>query len=486
MSSALAERSVLQGHQEPRVFLAPEFKSSAGQEAAECAAIAGLHLDPWQKFVLHHALGEDGNGKWTSFRVGVCVPRQNGKGAIIEALELAWLFLFEDELIIHSAHRYDTSMNAFARLRALVRNTPEFHSRVRRYAGTHGMEGIELKDGRSIQFRTRSKDAGRGFTGDKIILDEAMSLKSKTMADLVPTLSTRPDAQLWFLGSAVDQVVHPDGVEFAKVREDGISGAERLAYFEWSYDARNPDDINELEAADSGNWLESNPSLGIRISEEYVQDERRTLGMREFVVERMGVGDWPRTDGGVDSPIDIDAFDSLEDLASVAEDPVWFAFDVSPDRARASISAAGRRPEGGYHMEVVASDRGTGWVAEEAARLKADHKPAGFLCDGVGPAMSLLPDFERLGVSVEVLNTTDHTQACAFLFDQVEQRTLRHLGQESLRAAVRGAARRPLEDRWAWSRKNSAVDITPLVSSTLALWGAARGSGEPLLGVMFT
>jgi hypothetical protein len=38
-------------------------------------------------------------------------------------------------------------------------------------------------------------------------------------------------------------------------------------------------------------------------------------------------------------------------------------------------------------------------------------------------------------------------------------------------AAVAGAMTRPLGDAWAWSRKNSTVDISPLVACTLALWG---------------
>jgi hypothetical protein len=39
-------------------------------------------------------------------------------------------------------------------------------------------------------------------------------------------------------------------------------------------------------------------------------------------------------------------------------------------------------------------------------------------------------------------------------------------------AAVRGAVTRPLGDSWVWSRKSSAVDISPLVAVTLAHWAA--------------
>jgi hypothetical protein len=72
------------------------------------------------------------------------------------------------------------------------------------------------------------------------------------------------------------------------------------------------------------------------------------------------------------------------------------------------------------------------------------------------------------------VNTPEHGQACGRLVDMVEAGTLAHLGSGELRDAVRGAKPRPLGDAWAWSRKNSSVDIAPLVAATLAL-GAAAG-----------
>jgi hypothetical protein len=64
----------------------------------------------------------------------------------------------------------------------------------------------------------------------------------------------------------------------------------------------------------------------------------------------------------------------------------------------------------------------------------------------------------------------------------VSERTVRHLGSLELRAAIHGAATRPLGDAWAWSRKGSSVNISPLVSSTIALWAAINrpdADGDP-------
>jgi hypothetical protein len=71
-------------------------------------------LDPWQRFVLDRALGESKDGKWSAFEVGLVVPRQNGKGSILEARELAGLFLFDERLILHSAHEFETARTSSA------------------------------------------------------------------------------------------------------------------------------------------------------------------------------------------------------------------------------------------------------------------------------------------------------------------------------------------------------------------------------------
>jgi hypothetical protein len=77
------------GWQEPPIQTAPPSVSSAGQEAIDLAAKAGLKLDPWQQHVLRVGMGEAPDGSWSAFEVAVNVPRQNGKGGIIEARESA-------------------------------------------------------------------------------------------------------------------------------------------------------------------------------------------------------------------------------------------------------------------------------------------------------------------------------------------------------------------------------------------------------------
>lgn len=431
------------------------------------------------------ALGERADGRWAAFQVGLNVPRQNGKGAIEEVRELCGPILFGEKLLIHSAHEQATSSEHFLRLLSLFEEA-EFTSRMKRPIRGKGSEAILFTNGSRILFKTRTGGGGRGLTGDFVCLDEAMILPESAIAALLPTMAARSihgNPQVWYAGSAVDQEKHEHGVAFARVRERAMEGTPRVAYFEWSAEGDNPDDVTDEQLADPRSWAQANPGLGIRISEEHIANEHGgALGAREFAVERLGIGDWPETDGSGRRVISKEAWARLSDAESESEGAVCFAFDVTPDRSAASICVAGRRADGHAHVEVVEHRRGTGWVVDRLAELVEAHDSGDPICDARGPAGSLMPDLEEKGVTVIPTSGPEHAQAAGRFFDAVDQETLRHLGTPELSAAIAGAVKRPLGEAWAWSRKSSGVDISPLVACTLALWGleTQMSFSEPL------
>src|SRR5215510_11445125 len=94
---------------------------------------------------------------WVHFEAGLNMPRQNGKGAIQEALELWHLFRGGTRLIIHSAHEFKTAELHFQRLESLIRNSHDLYDRVAAIKHSHGQEGVYLRDGSSLRFYTRTK-----------------------------------------------------------------------------------------------------------------------------------------------------------------------------------------------------------------------------------------------------------------------------------------------------------------------------------------
>jgi hypothetical protein len=221
-------------------------------------------------------------------------------------------------------------------------------------------------------------------------------------------------------------------------------------------------------------WPVANPSMpeGL-ISEQTMQDEVDTIPSRIVAVELGNVGDWPATDGSDEYVIHIDAWDALRDLESQLQTPFVLAFDVSPER-RGSIAASGLNQDGRFHVEVHEDRPGTDWLVPRLVEMYESDLVERVVCDGVGPASSMVQPLRDAGVLVDTVNTHEHGQACGRLVDMVSEGAVAHLGSDELRDAIRGARSRPLGDAWAWSRKTSAVNISPLVAATLAL-GAAAG-----------
>lgn len=277
----------LLGSQTPRILLTPPAVSSAAEEAIDLAAHCGLELDPWQQLVLEYTLGERDDGKWSAFEVGLCVPRQNGKSKIVEARILAGLLLFGEELVTYSAHEFKTAMEIMRRLEELLRNSGEKFIPMT----SHGQEGFELgtkrRQGARVLFQSRTKAGGLGLSGDCVILDEAMWLAEDAIGVLMPTMATRPNPQIWYAGSSVDQEMHPKGYVFSGVRKRGIDRtAPRLCYLEWS-----PEDGADRSIRET--WAVANPSLGYRITEEYIASEFDAMRYtpKKFDVMRLGIGD---------------------------------------------------------------------------------------------------------------------------------------------------------------------------------------------------
>ncbi len=460
----------------PRIHAVHAWTSTLADEAIELAAAAGMILDDWQAEALRDLMSVGANERWLHFEFGINVTRQNGKGVVLEVRELALLAgITGEKLGVHSAHEFKTSEEHFLRLEQLVESADLKVKQIRR---SHGQEGIYMPDGTRMRFVTRTKSGLRGFAGvDYLNLDEAMIINGASHGAMMPTLraSKAPRGpQLVYTGSAVDQEIHDHGIVWARIRERGLRGDdESLGYIEFSVEGEHPDDLSEAQALDVELWRSSNPGLGIRISEEHMAREQRSLDPRTFAVELLGVGDWPATDGSADVLISPELWADVLDPDEVLIDPVCVSCDVSPER-HSSIVAAGRSETGKMMVEVIACRSGTGWLVDRLIDLYRTHEIAEVVCDGFGPSAAIANRLDEAGIKVKRMDSGDYGKACGLFVDCVGEKTLRHLGQPELDSAIRGAKARPLVDRWAWSRTKSTVNISPLVAATLALWSATE------------
>ncbi|HEY9474660.1 MAG TPA: hypothetical protein VIS06_12520 [Mycobacteriales bacterium] len=469
----------LRGAERPRVDVHPSYAETYGPEAVELLRRAGKVPDQWQADALDEMLAIRPDGRWACFEYVEMVSRQNGKGGILEGRALAGLFLLGEELLMWSAHEYKTAMEAFRRVLGLLRNLGERVSDTLidvdgipiKVSNTNGEEGLERLDtGQRLKFIARSKSSGRGFSGDVNFIDEAFAYTGDQHEALMFTMSARPNPQIIYASSPpLDGM---SGKILFALRKRALAGGDpSLGYRDWGA-AGDLDHLDQIDMDDRTLWAATNPALGVRISLETIERERRSMtdnGGAGFARERLGV--WPVQIGdGAEgwAVIAEETWGDLADPSSQLVDPVAFGLDITPDRAWGSIGVAGRRGDGLGHLEVVDHRNGTGWMVDRVVELMGKWQPCAVTLDAAGPAGALLPDLKDRGIDVHIVNAREAGQACGALYDDVVEGRVRHLDQPDLNDALAGAKKRPLGDAWGWDRRHSAVDISPLVAVTLA------------------
>lgn len=484
MSSTISPPPVLRGEQEPRVRSVPAAVSSAGPEAVELAARAGLDLYPWQASVLADLLAERADGTWACFEAGLLVSRQNGKGAVLEARVLAGLYLLGERLIVWTAHEMKTAKEAYLRVKGLIEATPALLARVKRrgsrivgFRQSNEDTSIELESGSRLRFMARNKSAGRGFTGDVVILDEAQELPLVAIDAVMPTMLAKTltgNPQVIYAGTVPGP--RNDAAHWTSIRDRGRAGGDpRLGWLEFT--PRPPAgaeavSVEDFDLDDLRVWLEGNPSAGYRISLEGIEDMRRTMSEEGFAREVCSI--WPDSQVGSWKLIPEAAWSAATVPVgpSWMADPVTLAVEVTPDRAWASIAAAGAHPDGRVAVEVVEHRAGTDWVVPRLVEL-AGHDPKALLIDPRSPAGSFVRELvDEHGLSVTEVSSADYARACGSLWDALaaERPSVVHHGQVELDAAAESAVKRSLGDAWVFDRRGDTV-VTPLSAATLARWG---------------
>lgn len=460
----------LRGVQTPRVGLSPRAQRSDGDDAAFLCSKYGLTPDEWQLSVLRSWLGFRADGKWAALRCGLAVPRQNGKNGVLEMRELFGMIVL-GEKFLHTAHEVKTARKAFMRLSSFFENErvyPELAGLVEEVRRTNGQEAIVLRNGGSCEFIARSKGSGRGYTVDALVMDEAQELSEEALEALLPTISAAPLGNSQQILTGTPPGPKASGEIFTRVRTDGLEGKDkRLSWHEWSCE---PD----ADLDDEVNWLAANPALGIRLQWDIAHAERGSLSDAGFGRERLGMWD----EASSNRVIDARTWAACADTAGQIAGPIAIAVDVMPDRSVGSLSVAGQRPDGLWQVELVDNRNSVGWIVERVAGIVSRRDVRAVVIDGQSPAASLIDALRVKGVVVTTTHAGQMAQACGMFYDAVIENQLRHLDVPLLNSALGVARKRALRDAWAWHRKNATSDITPLVSATLALWGAQSESVE--------
>jgi hypothetical protein len=186
----------------------PEKFRTYGPEVCDVLAAAGYAPDPQQELMhdLTFAVKDDGHTP-ECFEVAAEATRRNLKTGWLIGAIIGWIHVLEVREVMYTAHEMATAHITQQELARIMLNSALLRKHMLPQKN-HGIyegkadERIELKGDRSIWFKTRTNDGGRGIGRPKLILDEWFAGKAAQTGALGPIMANFPDSQILYASSA--------------------------------------------------------------------------------------------------------------------------------------------------------------------------------------------------------------------------------------------------------------------------------------------
>lgn len=469
----------MKGSQEPRICIEPSRAYTDGSDAALLMSAYGCTLDPWQQLVLDCWLGKETDDKYTVTSAGLSLPRQNGKNVCLEAREFFGLVV-NGERILHTAHQVRTSKKSFRRLAAMFtdKKHPEITDIVKNIRYTNGEESIELDNGGLIEFSARSRQAARGFDGiSLVVFDEAQELMDDQVEAIMATLSASSTGTRQLIYTGTPPYPTCPGEVFRRRRQACLnSPSKHDAWHEWSVEA---DGINQINVSDRTLWYMCNPALGIRLEEDFTEEEMRSMSPDGFARERLG---WwnPTAADKNDYAIPAELWDGCKSSESAPDGKVAYGVKFSPDGSEVALCVAVIPQIGSARVELIErrpTGLGTQWLADwlnerytKASCVVIDGR------NGVDVLTEKISETWRMKGAVIRPNAREVIAAVSTLMDMLNEQTVTwYSEQEDLRDSAITSIKRPISGGWGFGGDNSA----PIEACALALWGAKNSKRDP-------
>ena len=469
----------MKGSQEPRIQIEPQRAVSDGNDAALLMSAYGCQLDPWQQLVMDCWLGRDESGRYTMTSGGLALPRQNGKNVCLEAREFYGLVV-NGEKILHTAHQVRTSKKSFRRLAAMFtdKRHPEVTDIVKNIRYTNGEESIELDNGGTIEFSARSRQAARGFDGiSLVVFDEAQELTEDQVEAIMATLSASATGTRQLLYTGTPPYPNCPGEVFRRRRMACIeSPSNHDAWHEWSVEA---DGISQINTEDRSLWYMCNPALGIRLSEEFTEEEQRSMSADGFARERLG---WwsPVIQESVAYAIPEELWDACVSDELKPDGKTAYGVKFSADGSEVCLCGAVIPNDGPARVSLIErrpTGLGTQWLADW---LNERYKQASCVVidgrNGVDVLTEKISEVWRMRGSVIRPNAREVIAAVSTIMDALNEKTLTwYSGQDDLRFSAITSTKRPIGGGWGFGGEDSP----PIEACALALWGAKNSKRDP-------
>jgi len=450
------------GRQKPTREVILPFKNTLAHEALEFYGESGRTAYKWQKYLLDAILAINNDGLWVHTRFGFSVPRQNGKNEVIAMRELQGLK--RGERILHTAHRTTTSAAAFNRLLEIMEEAGLEEGEDYKKIKAIGREQIILKDGGRIDFRTRTSTGGLGESFDLLVIDEAQEYTDDQEAALKYTIAASENPQIIMVGTP--PTPYSSGTVFTKYRNNVLEGTlEDAGWAEWSVE-------EESDVRDISLWYETNPSLGIRLTERTIRAE---VGDDEidFNIQRLGL--WIKYNQK--SAISENEWMALKvNTLPKLKGKLFVGIKYGYDGVNVAMSIAVKTVDDNIFVEAIDCQsvrNGNAWII--SFLKEADIQEV--IVDGASGQNLLAQEMKDAGLKKPILPTVKEIIVANATFEQaLFQQTIRHRGQPSLSQVVTNCEKRNIGTSGGFGYRSQIeeYDIALMDSVILAHWAASN------------
>lgn len=541
------KKKKIYGSAEPRLCtpplrpLTPE--TTLGYDVIDFAEnVLHLKLYPWQKVLLCRMLELLPDGTLRFRTAVVLIARQNGKSTLSQVLALWFMIVWGWPLVMGTAQDLETAEEVWQGAVDLVEEDEELVKLLKRVVKVNGKKALELKPsetpgsgatkkktGPRYKVKAANRRAGRGFTGNLIMLDELREHQNwEAWGAITKTTMAQAEALILALSNAGDltsvvlrylrKMAHeaigdPDGI----CKEIGASGPTLLDVEDLSEDDDefDDDDLADFEQdedtlflaewsappgcdrRDRQGWAQANPSLNWNpgFTERTIAAACRTDP--EWVFRTEVLCQW--SEGTLSGPFPPGSWDKGKNPVETQPDgtqrppeehriipgsKVWVGVDQSHDRSMTYLAIAGYRADGKAQVEIIAARHGSDWVKgflmddknrDRITAVAGQSKGA-----PISPLMESLAADEEFTIPVVEWSGSDLTAGWADVFDSVRDEKVRHNPQPVLDTAAATAVLKVFSGGASIpDHRASPAEVAPLMAFTAAKWLMSRRELTP-------
>jgi phage terminase large subunit-like protein len=404
--------------------------------------------------------------------------RQSGKSHMMRMRMLAGLFCFGEENILMMSSQRKMAIRSLEIMVLIVEKNDFLLKQVKggkidtAWRRTTGNEGLHLENGNRMEVVAANSDSARGLTADVLWIDELREVSEAAMDASKSTTLTRPNSQRFYTSNAgtVESEV------LLNMRERSLNKPPRsLGFYEYSAP-------ENCEIWDRNAWAMANPSLGILISEEAIEE---TIATSTTVAARTEtLCQYVNT--GLTSPWTPGSWEDLADKDMIMNPgmTVMFAFDVDPHTRRsASLVAGALLPDGRIALQLLKTWESL--IAVDELQIAVDIKKK---CDEWHPRLVLHDSYttaaiaERLrnsGVAVEACVGAQFYTACSTFKDAIDNKRVVHSpDQPELDQQMLNVASSSKDTGWRIVRKKSSGSVAGPIGMAMVVLHLSKPVSE--------